>query len=50
MELDFAKAPRSYHVMQNIHVLDLIESFGGNVKGNWPTPGGPDLFQKGPGG
>ena len=50
MELDFKTKPGSCLVKQNSHVLDLIESFGENVKGNSPTPGGTDLFRSGSGG
>ena len=50
MELDFEKEPGSCIVRQDNHVLDLIECFGGNLKGNSPTRGGTDLFRKGPGG
>ena len=49
MELDFGNKPGSCTVKQSIHVSDLIESFGTKVKGNSPTPGGNDLFLKGPG-
>ena len=47
MELDFWKEPGSCIVKQNNHMLDLVECFGTNLKGNSPTPGGTDLFQKG---
>ena len=49
MELDFGEQPGSCIVKQDSHVLDLIECFGTTLKGNSPTPGGTNLFQKDPG-
>ena len=48
MELDFGKEPGLCIVKQDNHVLDLVECFGTKLKGNSLTPGGADLFQKGP--
>ena len=50
MVLDFGKKPGTCHVMQEGHVLDLIEIFDEKLKGNSPSPASADLFKKGAGG